>query len=75
MENLKIYSSVTRKSNDEPLGFSVSSYVLAQKGHKIYNWILFGKTERNVYPEVVLNSGFFYVTNHEVEDKYSNKID
>ncbi len=41
----KIYLTVTAHPDDEALGFGASSYVLSQKGHKIYNCILSGNVD------------------------------
>ena len=44
-ENKNIYLTVTAHPDDEALGFGASSYVLSQKGHKIFNCILSGKVD------------------------------
>lgn len=48
-----IYLTVTAHPDDEILGFGASTYVLTQKGHKVYNCILSGNVEaRQHRPEI-----------------------
>ena len=50
---MSTYLTVTAHPDDEALGFGASSYVLSQKGNKIYNCILSGNVDaRQHRPEV-----------------------
>jgi len=52
-KNIKTYLTVTAHPDDEALGFGASSYVLSQKGHKVFNCILSGNVDaRRHRPEV-----------------------
>ncbi|CAM1373362.1 LmbE-like protein [Tenacibaculum litopenaei] len=42
---MKTYLTVTAHPDDEALGFGASSYVLTQKGHKVFNCILSGSVD------------------------------
>lgn len=48
-----VYLTVTAHPDDEILGFGASTYILTQKGHKVYNCILSGNVEARQYrPEI-----------------------
>lgn len=42
---MKTFLTITAHPDDEALGFGASSYVLSQKGHKVYNCILSGSVD------------------------------
>lgn len=51
----KIYLTVTAHPDDEALGFGASSFVLSQKGHKIFNCILSGKVDARSIGQTKIN--------------------
>lgn len=46
---MKIYLTITAHPDDEALGFGASSFVLTEKGHKVYNCILSGSVDARKY--------------------------
>src|SRR5690606_27114650 len=52
-QELNTYLTITAHPDDEALGFAGASYVLTERGHKVYNCILSGQVDaRRHRPEI-----------------------